>query len=349
MDFLNGVDANYVPLMRGLGFEWRTRRGEPIGDLYRFLAEKGVNCARVRLWVGDEGPCRLRYASLVMEMARRAGMSIYLVIFLSEGWADLYKQPAPRAWAALSVEERAAAAERYVAEVVERILQMEFRPVLYQVGNEVDYGLCGIFASDKKRRRDLRWLKRRIWRREAEILRAALSAVRSVDPAAVTAIHLGKWWDHRLIASFLAAMEEYGLEYDVLCISFYPSMFGASFSVLEELSELARDLGRQLVVAEYAYPSRRPRGQFWFMGRESPGYPLTREGQAKWIRDFISCAKRLGLRGAFYWSPEVYVTARRARRLKTPPEMPLSFGWSPMALFDERGREKAALNSLKAP
>jgi len=30
------------------------------------------------------------------------------------------------------------------------------------VGNEIDYGICGVFASNKKKRKNLEWLKRNI-------------------------------------------------------------------------------------------------------------------------------------------------------------------------------------------
>ena len=344
MKFLKGIDANYVPLLESLGIEWRTRRGEPIKDLYRFLAEKGVNCARVRLWVGDEGPCRLRYASLVMERASKAGMELYLVLFLSEGWADLYKQPAPKAWAALSVEERAKVVRSYVRSVLERLEGYEFR--LYEVGNEVDYGVCGVFASDKKRRRNLHWLKRRVWRYEALILRAAISAIRRMDPETPVMIHLGKWWDECLARAFLASMEEYGVEFEVLGLTFYPTGLGVGLETLEQLKGLAEEFGKDCVIAEYAYPSGRMRGMFWFMSKQVPGYPLTPEGQARWIRDFLHACRRVGISGAFYWSPELYLSRNAAKKLPAPPEMPIDFGWGPMALFNMKGRAKPAVNSL---
>jgi len=342
-----GVDANYALLMESLGFGWRTEQGEPVEDLYRYLAGKGVNCARVRLWVGEDGPSRFRYAASVMKMAYEAGMDIYLVVFLSEGWADLYKQPAPRAWETLSIEKKTEAVRSYVRDIVDRVNDMGFKPKLYQVGNEVDYGICGVFASNKKRRKDLGWLRRRVWRYEAEILKAALQGLKGVDPDASIAIHLGKWWDQRLIISFLSAMEDFDIDFDTLCLSFYPSMFGADFDILDRLKEIADSSGKRCVIAEYAYPSGPMSGRFWFMNTPTPGYPFTHEGQAKWLKDFLSRCRRLGFHGAFYWSPEVYLPIELAKKAPAPPEMPLSFGWSPMALFDERGRAKLSIDSFR--
>ena len=338
MHFLNGIDANYVPIMMDLSLSWKTEQGNPIEDLYRYLAEKRVNCARVRLWVGDKIPSGFRYAVSVMRMAREANMGIYLVFFLSEGWADLYKQPAPSAWEAISVEEKSRVVKTYITDIVKRIIHMGFKPELYQVGNEIDYGICGIFASNKKRRKNLNWLRRRIWRYEAEILKSAFNGIRDVDPDASIAIHLGKSWDYHLLTSFLSAMEDFNVDFDVLCLSFYPSSHGVGFDALDRLKE----------IAEYAYPSGLIRGQFWFMNKQVPGYPMTLEGQAMWIKDFISYCRRLDIQGTFYWSPEMYLPVELAKKLQAPPEMPLSFGWDPMALFDKSGRAKPSINSLKA-
>jgi arabinogalactan endo-1,4-beta-galactosidase len=49
--FLNGIDANYVPLMEEVGLRWLNENGEEINDIFSFLKTKSVNCLRVRIWV----------------------------------------------------------------------------------------------------------------------------------------------------------------------------------------------------------------------------------------------------------------------------------------------------------
>jgi len=92
MSFLNGIDANYVPLMENLGIRWFDEKGKVIDEIYSYFASKGINSARIRLWVGKEGPSKLYYVERIAKRALEAKMSIYLVLFLSDGWADLYKQ-----------------------------------------------------------------------------------------------------------------------------------------------------------------------------------------------------------------------------------------------------------------
>jgi arabinogalactan endo-1,4-beta-galactosidase len=344
---LNGIDANYIPLMRAQGLEWRDRGGREIANLFAFFRERGVSCFRLRIWFGGEGPSRLLYALELAREAVGAGYLLHPVVFLSEGWADLYKQPAPKGWERLDVDARSLLAAGFVGKVVKALGELLDRCAYFQVGNEVDYGVCGVFAQNKKKRRSVDWLKRRVWPLEARILKAAFGALRDSTSKPVS-LHLGRWFDTGFVRAFLDAMEGFGVECDVLSFSFYPTHTGAPLDRLEGLKEVAAERGVRLAVAEYAYPSRRVSGQFWFMNNPSPGYPLTLEGQARWLRDFLIYCKRLGVYAAFYWSPELYLVKSTAKRLgvASPPDMPLDFGWGPMSLFRENGVAKPAVDSL---
>lgn len=93
---LKGIDANYVPLMEDLGLKWYDQDDQKIEDIFYFFKSKGFECLRVRIWVGDSGPSRLSYALKIIERACENGFKIQPTFFLSDSWADLYKQPEPR-------------------------------------------------------------------------------------------------------------------------------------------------------------------------------------------------------------------------------------------------------------
>ncbi|MEM2905487.1 MAG: glycosyl hydrolase 53 family protein [Candidatus Bathyarchaeia archaeon] len=345
--FAVGVDANYALAMMERGLSWRDEHGERVEDLYRFLAEKGVNAARVRLWVGSEGPSRLKYATTTAKMAAQSGMSLHLVLFLSDAWADLFKQPAPKAWSELNLDERSRAVGKYTRSVARHFREEGLEVDSYQVGNEVDYGLCGVFASNKKRRKDLRWLKERVWRPEAALLRSAVEGLREEHRDASISLQLGKWWDPSLVRAFFEAMQEFGVGFDTSALSFFPSAFGSESKVFHETVEVLSSFDKPISIAEYAYPSRQPHGQFWYMKKPVPGYPLTPRGQRDWTKGFLAyCFKHLRIMGAFYWSPEMYLTRLQAKLVNEPKDMPFSFGWDAMALFNRNGRAKPALESF---
>jgi len=346
--FLNGVDINYAPLMEELGFRWKTESGEEVDDLVSFFKSVGINCVRLRIWFGDSGPSRLPYALKLAERACEAGMRIQPTIFLSDSWADLFKQPAPAAWAPLPFEARLRHVASYILKVLKGLKNLEDCCAYYQIGNETDYGVCGVFAGGecKRMRRNVNWLKRNIWRKEALVLKEAVKALRACSEKPV-ALHLGKTWDLTLLASFISTMNELDVNYQVVCFSFYPAAMGLSLDHMKSLKTLGEREGKAVAIAEYAYPCGAPSGQFWFMNKPSTGYPLTLEGQALWVKSFLKRCLELRFLGAFYWSPELYPSKEAAKRVNTPPEMPLGFGWGPMSLFDEDGCARPAASSLK--
>jgi len=333
--------------MEEIGLGWRDEDKREINNLFPFFKSKGANCLRVRIWIGDSGPSRLPYAMNLAERAYRADLKIQPTIFLSDRWADLYKQPEPESWASLDFQGKLKLIESYVPRVVERLSSVKDGCVYYQIGNEIDYGICGIFARDKKKRKNREWLKNRIWPYEAIVLKEAIRAVRMCDDEKPIALHLGKWWDPVLAESFLCAMDEFGVEYEIICFSFYPTMFGANFEPLRQFSEIAEKRGKNAAIAEYAYPSNPMKRQFWYMNKPSPGYPLTLEGQFLWIRDFLNQCLKLNIYGSFYWSPELYLARKQVRSRAAPREVPLDFGWGPMSFFDEEGCTKPCVDSLK--
>lgn len=345
--FLNGLDVNYLPLTEELGLRWKAENGKNIGDLMTFFKERGINCVRVRIWYGDSGPSKFPYALKLAERACGVGMKVQPTIFLSEGWADLYKQPAPAQWSSLSFEEKLRLVGPYISRVVGGMRHVDDSCAYYQIGNEINYGICGIFAGSKykKRRKDVRWLKDRIWRYEAMLLKEAIEALRAHSDKPV-ALHLGREWDLTLVESFLSAMDAFEVKYGIICFSFYPTIMGLGLDHLDKLEELGKRWNKAIAIAEYAYPCAVPSGQFWFMNKPSPGYPLATEGQALWVRDFLRSCLRLGFLGTFYWSPELYLTKESSKGLRAPPEIPLGFGWSAMSLFDEHGCARPAINSL---
>ncbi|MEJ2564032.1 MAG: glycosyl hydrolase 53 family protein, partial [Anaerolineales bacterium] len=143
--FRTGVDANYVPQAEaaGRGYFAGDRRVDPL----ELFAANGVDAFRVRLWVGDEGESGLNYATDLARRAQDAGLRPYLVIFLSDGWADVNKQPVPEIWSGRTLEERAQLIREYSTEAVSRFMQAGIDLDFYEIGNEIDYGISGVFAD----------------------------------------------------------------------------------------------------------------------------------------------------------------------------------------------------------
>ena len=331
-DFRVGVDANFVPQgeQPGRGF-WI---GEQPVDPLELFAANGADGFRVRLWVGEEGESRLGYATDLARRAQEAGLQPYLVIFLSEDWADVNKQPAPAAWADRPLDERADAIREYARETAQHFLDQSIALDFYEIGNEIDYGICGVFA-DVTEPRDAASLRATIWPDEARLIQAAIEGVREADPEARFLLHIATSWNPDFTVAFFRAMTDLGVEYDYVGLSYYPSAFGTVTAIrfCDTLDRLSAEIAKPIVIAETAYPAELPTGgMFGDWRRALPGYPLTREGQAWWLADLLTGMRARGdVLGVYYFGPSFWFSGEL---------------WAPFALFDGEGGVRPAVASF---
>jgi arabinogalactan endo-1,4-beta-galactosidase len=338
-DFMLGVDANYSLEMEENGLRWKWNDEER--DLFAGMQQHGVRWLRVRVWTRDEGVQGKEYATRVIERSNKAGLTPYLVLFLSEEWADLNKQPVPAAWKNLSFDERLVAVRRYCRETVRHFRQNGLTSHLYEIGNEIDYGICGAYPG-KHAKKDPTALSSNVWPAAAKIILAAEDGVREADPDAQFLLHIAHWWDADFGIAFFKFMLDQGVRLDYAGLSYFPSSniggsltFSQFGAVIDRVHEA---INRPLIVAETAYPATAHfAGQFAGWKTEAPGYPLSPEGQRKWLGDFLKfCDGNPAVAGAFYWSPEWYGSNRSDQKGM----------WKGFALFDANGGARPAWESF---
>jgi arabinogalactan endo-1,4-beta-galactosidase len=332
--FRVGVDANFVPQGEkpGRGFWVGEERVDPIA----LFAANGVDAFRLRLWVGDVGESKLDYATDLAHRAQGAGMRPYLVLFLSDDWTDVNKQPAPKKWANLSLDERVEAVRQYARETALHFLDEGFDLDFYEIGNEIDYGICGVFAGTDHPR-DPATLRSDTWPDAARLIQAAIEGVRAADPEARFMLHIATTWDPAFAVEFFQAMSDLGVEYDYAGLSHYPSAFGVATvdRFCTTLDRLSAEVGKPIIIAEAAYPAEPPAGgMFGDWQKSLPGYPLTPEGQAWWVADLLQGMQARGdVMGVYYFSPDFWFAGEL---------------WEPFALFDGEGRARLAVASFGA-
>ncbi len=331
-DFRVGVDANYVPLGEQTGRDFTV--GERSVDPIELFAANGADSFRVRLWLGDEGESKLSYATDVARRAQDAGLRPYLVLFLAEDWADVNKQPAPEAWADLSLDDRAEAIRSYTREAAQHFRDESVDIDFYEIGNEIDYGICGVFAEVTEER-DPPSLRETIWPAEAQMIRSAIDGVREADPDARFMLHIANSWDPDFAVAFFQAMTDLGVTYDYVGLSLYPSAFGvaATSQFCSVLDALETEIGKPVILAETAYPAEPTTGgPFGDWRRPLPGYSLTSDGQARWVSDLLAGMRaRSDVVGVYYFSPEFWFAGEV---------------WGPFALFDGDGVARPAVGSF---
>jgi arabinogalactan endo-1,4-beta-galactosidase len=331
-DLRVGVDANFIPQGERIryGFWIGGQRIDPI----TLLAANGADAFRVRLWVGEKGESKLEYATDLARRAQEAGMRPYLVLFLTEEWADVNKQPAPAAWADLSIDERAEAIREYARETAQHFRDQSIALDFYEIGNEIDYGISGLFAGTTHPR-DVTSLQGDIWPDEARLIQAAVEGVQEADPDARFMLHIATTWQPSFSAAFFQTMSDQGVEYDYVGLSYYPTAFGTppSTQFCHTLDRLRAEIGKPIIIAETAYPAQPPTGGLFGGWRHPlPGYPMTPEGQSWYVADLLAGMRARGdVIGVYYFSPDFWFSGEL---------------WGPFALFDGEGEARPAIASF---
>ena len=345
-----GIDSNYASIMEDTIFRWRYD-SKPI-DIYSFFNNKGVNYFRLRIFVKDDGLNGLYYATNTAKIVQNLGMKCSITLFLSSDWSDIGKQPAPEQWIELydwynlTIEQKSNIIRNYTKNTTKYLLSNGIDADLYEIGNEIDYGICGIFSDYFLEMENIQWMENNTWNDMAKLIKAATEGVQSVDQTSDFILHITHWWDYNFSYAFFNKMIKEGIKLDYMGLSYYPSsgiynitehLMGNGNGTLsqklffETTEKLFRNIGKQIIISEYAYPSSSfIIGPFSTFNREVKGYPITKQGQKEWLIYFLKWADDSEfIAGTFYFSPEFYV-----------------FYWAPMSLFTYLGRAKPAIDAF---
>ena len=303
-DFIFGMDVSSVLAEEASGVKYYDFGGNE-ADLFRILAESGINYIRVRVWNDpfDEeghgfggGNCDIEAAAEIGRRAAACGMKLLVDFHYSDFWADPSKQMAPRAWEGLKVKKKAPLVYEFTAACLNRLMEAGADVGMVQLGNEINGKLCG----------------ENNWMNISRILQAGAQAVREVFPGALIALHFAnpeKADSFRTFAEKMAYYEEAGLvDYDVFAASYYPYWHGTLENLSAVLSEIAVTYGKKVMVMETAYAFTEEDTDFSAnTAGDGSGivkaYPFTVQGQANAVRDVTDAVVNgtpAGI-GVVYW------------------------------------------------
>jgi len=178
------------------------------------------------------------------------------------------------------------------------------------------------------------------WDNFTNMLKAAGRACREECPNAKIIIHTEQCANNpTLDVAFFNRIKQYGIDYDIIGISYYPYFKGPLANLDNGLTELEAHFPDKMIqLVETGYPSK------W----EVPGtsynytstYPYSHEGQRKYTADLITMLnKHAKVNGLSWWYAEANAKGCTGS---------LKEGWYNASLFDnETGRALPALYELK--
>ena len=301
-DFIRGMDASAVLAVENSGAKYYGFDGEE-QDVFKTLAEAGVNYIRLRVWNDPYDENGNGYGggnndvATAIELGKRAtqyGMKVCIDFHYSDFWADPTKQYAPKAWKGMNLEQKSDALYDFTVTSLTDILNAGVDVCMVQVGNEINKGMSGeTFMSSV-----------------AELLKGGSSAVREVSKAAgkdiQVAVHYTDIDKQGEVAKITADLEKYGVDYDIFAMSYY-SFWHGSMENMQEMAEYVQDTyGKKVVIAEtsYCYTTEDGDGSGNSVSGDGDlvdGYDATVQGQADMLRDICAAADEADIMGVFYW------------------------------------------------
>jgi len=311
---------------------------------------------------GAMGAARRRAA-----LARRVGLPLNPEFLLCANYGDMGGQPEPdfsgypeirlaKPWHELGIEAMCDAMRIYGRIVAREILETGVRVNVWDIGNEVEFGIAGVAippmnprigglgwsyrAPDAvdpeigkmslgkffmmKKADQVAWGKTHLWIHVGRIMAAVADGIREVDPAARFATHASAIAAlmPEVFVGFHEAMDAAGFRAQECGVSYYPTdtkLITNRLARFKQTVLLTRQrLRRPVYIAEFGYAGGPVTygGEDWANPVE--GYPCTPVGQANFLRDLVAWGARDGLlSGIRPWAPD-YVGE----------------GWQGMALFD---------------
>lgn len=301
-DFIRGMDASAVIAVENSGAKYYGFDGEE-QDVFKTLAEAGVNYIRLRVWNDPYDENGNGYGggnndvATAIELGKRAtqyGMKVCIDFHYSDFWADPTKQYVPKAWKGMNLEQKSDALYDFTVTSLTDILNAGVDVCMVQVGNEINKGMSGeTFMSSV-----------------AELLKAGSSAVREVSKAAgkdiQVAVHYTDIDKQGEVAKITADLDKYGVDYDIFAMSYY-SFWHGSMENMQEMAEYVQDTyGKKVVIAEtsYCYTTEDGDGSGNSVSGDGDlvdGYDATVQGQADMLRDICAAADEADIMGVFYW------------------------------------------------
>ncbi len=298
-DFIMGMDASSVPSLEAGGVKYYDYDGTE-NDVYKVLAQNGINYIRVRVWVDpfDEdgngyggGNCDINTALEIGKRATKYGMKLLVNFHYSDFWADPSKQQAPKAWENMNINDKVNALYKYTKESLILLKKAGVDVGMVQIGNETNGGkICGESS----------------WKNACYLFNAGSKAVRKVFPEALVALHFANPEKTSNYKNYSFNLDKYGVDYDVFASSYYPYWHGSLENLAEILGYIAKTYNKKVMVAETSY-AYTPEDTDFYGNTISDAepiqpYAMTVQGQANLVRDLIDTVNRIeGGIGVFYW------------------------------------------------
>lgn len=337
-------------------------------DPLEAFRSNGVDWMRIRIWNDPRseqgepylaGTCDLDHYIKLAKLAKDKGYHILMDLHYSDFWADPGKQFIPKAWQGMGIDELEKEVYAFTRKCLDTAKENGVLPEMIQIGNEITNGILwpvGKIYNDEKGIRE--------YENFVRLIKAGTSAVKDNYRDIRIILHLERTNDQQVYQEFFGEIEKAGIEFDIIGASYYPYWHGTPDEVFANLNN-CKHFGKDIMIVELGYGFT---DQGYFVGDEqirlvvdperayiegvSDKYPLTPEGQARYIKYILECAEKNGIAGIFYWEPlwlpgEGICWASEAGQKYIHEEGKSTLNeWANQCLFNYKGKKLPAFDSF---
>lgn len=304
--FLVGGDISALTKIEEHGGIFRDA-GQP-GDAIQIMVAHGFNCFRLRLFVdptyNNVVVNDLEYTVALARRTKAAGAQLLLNFHYSDTWADPGHQNKPGAWEGLDFDALVEAVHQYMRDSIAVFGREGVLPDMVQVGNEITPGMIwpdgklhGVGEPEEQ------------WRKFGRLLKAGVQGVRDAangQPIRIM-LHIDRGGDWKRTEWFFTHIEQHGIPYDIIGLSYYPWWHGSMVDLHENLQHTATTFGKDIFVVETAYPFQPMEFRKVNDWEARMQWPMTPEGQAAFVTELAETVRATpdghGI-GILWWYPE---------------------------------------------
>ena len=349
-----GGDISLLPSYETNGAIYRDMDGNTIsGGMLPYFKEQGMNAMRVRLFVdptkastsekGEGVRQDLEYVKALGKQIKDAGMALMLDFHYSDSWADPVKQWKPDSWKSLTDDQLYTQIYDYTKDVLQQMNAAGATPDFIQTGNEISYGmLWGVKSDAASTLKKCYYNSDDNWPYFTTLLKNAIQACHEECPDAKIVIHTERVAKPTILYGFYDKIQSYGVDYDIIGLSYYPYYHGTLQGLNTVLTQLeSRYADKEIMIVETGYYHNwQPEGVDYDL---SATYPISGEGQKAFTEALIAkLSDHSHVTGLFWWFMEAneYGLDWNTKRVTD--------NWYNAGLFDNQtGKALPALYVLK--
>ena len=306
---ITGGDLSYVNTIEQNGGTYQDANGNLV-DPYELFSNEGAEMVRLRLWHTPENitnscgnPIANNNLADMLQAAQRtkaAGMQIKLSIHYADYFVDPGKQLMPQAWQGLSHAILLDSIYQYTFEVIKTMHLQNTPPDIVSVGNETNWGFVDAALPTNGFS----------WPQTADKFNAGLNAIDAANTSfgleIKKAIHVTEDASIWTIDLF----KNNGItNYDIIGLSYYPNF--SPETDLTVFGQVIQDLKtthtKEVMIFEtgFAWSTGFADNYNNFIGSNGTvlNYPVSAQGQKKFLLDLAQTVYDNGGLGILYWEP----------------------------------------------